>query len=431
MRGALYSLASSLTLKANELAGRGTAFDARVGTPLDLRKKARQLCYEYLVRYPDDADADEVLFTLASIALEADQLDEAIGLLQRGAKAHPKSEWLDDFLYLEGYAWFEKRERDKALALLEQVATGTFPNEQGRLVESPSRELALFLQGQIHHAAGDPERALELYGKVAERFNEAREASDYFQAKKLQLPEVNLVKPKEPSRLKLSVRNLEKADVTVYQVDLMRLYLLRKSLSDMGNVQLFGIAPIHEEELDLRRLGKFRDHEIDLALPMRKGGAYLVLVQSGEFRTSGLLLRTDLEIEAQERTAESRLRVNVKRDGVFLPQAQVKVVGSRDGRIRSGETDLRGVYVADDLRGKATVLVKDGESYAFYRSTANFGPAPRQQQMREQLKQMEKSRFDALQQNDLQNLRMQNKARDQLKQLFDNRQKGVEIRRSK
>ncbi|PIE24335.1 MAG: hypothetical protein CSA62_03375 [Planctomycetota bacterium] len=431
VRGALYSLASSLTLKASELEARSSAYDPRVGTSLDLRQRARQLCYEYLVRYPGDADADEVLFTLASIALEADHLDEAIALLRRGAKAHPQSEWLDDFLYLEGYAWFEKREREKALRLLDRVVTEKFRNAKGRLVQSPSRDLALFLQGQIYHAAGNPERALKLYSQVKKRFNEAREASDFFQAKRLKLPEFHLVKPNEPSRMKLKLRNLERAKLIVYQVDLMRLYLLRKSLSDMGEVQLFGIAPIHEEELDLKHLAKYREHEIELSLPMRESGAFLVLVQSGALRSSGLLLRTNLEVEAQERVAESRLRVNVKRDGVFLPQAQVKVVGSRDGRIRSGETDLRGIYIADDLRGKATVLVKDGESYAFYRSVANFGPLPRQQQIQQESRRKSKGSFDALQMNSLQNIRMQNSARQQLKGLFLNPQKGVEIRRSK
>jgi tetratricopeptide (TPR) repeat protein len=432
VRGALYSLATALNLEAKELAGSGRAYDPRIGTPLELRRKARQLCYEYLLRYPEDADADEVLFTLASIAIEAEQLDEAIELLQRGAKAHPESDWLDDFLYLEGYAWFEKREREKALALLERVATEEFKNASGRMVKSDSRELALFLQGQIHHAAGDPVRALELYDKVKESFVEAREASDYFRDKELSLPEVKLVKPGEASSLELKARNLGKATVTVYQVDLMRLYLLRKSLSDMGNVQLFGIAPIHSEERDLTSLARFKEHEVKLELPMKDAGAYLVLVRAGELKTSGLLLRTDLEIEAQERPSEARLRVNVKRDGVFLPQADVKVVGAQDGKIRSGETDLRGIYVADDLRGRATVLVKDGESYAFYRSESRFGASPRQQmQQRSNFKQQQKGRFDALRQNMEYNDALQNKARDQLRQLFDNRQKGVEIRRSK
>ena len=202
----------------------------------------------------------------------------------------------------------------------------------------------------------------------------------------------------------------------------------------MGDVQLFGIAPIHRKSIDLRKLAAFRDHEVELRLPMKDAGAYLVLVRAKELKTSGLLLRTDLEIEAQERTAESRLRVNVKREGVFLPQAQVKVVGSRDGRIRSGETDLRGVYVADDLRGQATVLVKDGESYAFYRSRSQFGgspPKPQQRKNKQQQQLKSKDRFDPMGGNSLQNFKLQNEAREQLKQLYFNDQKGVEIRRSK
>jgi hypothetical protein len=52
-------------------------------------------------------------------------------------------------------------------------------------------------------------------------------------------------------------------------------------------------------------------------------------------------------------------------------------------------------------------------------------------QQRSNFKQQQKGRFDALRQNMEYNDALQNKARDQLRQLFDNRQKGVEIRRSK
>ena len=44
------------------------------------------------------------------------------------------------------------------------------------------------------------------------------------------------------------------------------------------------------------------------------------------------------------------------------------------GRFKSGETDLRGVFVADGLRGKATVIAKAGEArYAFHRGERWLG----------------------------------------------------------
>ena len=437
MRGALYALAQRLNAKATQLSQQGGPIDERVGSPLELNREARRLCYEFLMRYPDDADADEVLFTLASIALEAEQLDEALELLGNASSAYPDSTWLDDILYIEGYAWFLKGEHEKALAKLRRVAEEDFPIGNGKKGKSPSRWLAVFLQGQIHHAAGKPALALELYKKVQKRYTEAREATDYFKAKRLALPEVSLAGAKEASKFELSWRNLSEVEFTVYKVDLMRLYLLRKSLSDMGKVQLFGIAPIHRQKVTLAEGEDYLDHKRMITLPMKEQGAYLVLARAGELRSSGLLLRSDLKIEVQELDLESRIRVNVKRDGKYLPKALVKVVGEHDGKIRSGKTDLRGIFVADDLQGRATVLVKHGEDYAFYRSKSAFGFATpltstkRPSKGRFKAKKNLKQKFDALLMNQRSNaLNMQQRGK-QLQDLYQNKQRGVELGRTK
>ena len=54
-------------------------------------------------------------------------------------------------------------------------------------------------------------------------------------------------------------------------------------------------------------------------------------------------------------------------DGGWAGAAHVKVVGSGDGRIRSGETDLRGIFVADGLRGRATVRMSTEDIMALTR----------------------------------------------------------------
>jgi len=62
--------------------------------------------------------------------------------------------------------------------------------------------------------------------------------------------------------------------------------------------------------------------------------------------------------------------------GGYRPGVHVKAIGSADSEFRSGETDLRGIYVADNLRGKATVIAREGDSrYAFFRGSAWLGAA--------------------------------------------------------
>ena len=56
-----------------------------------------------------------------------------------------------------------------------------------------------------------------------------------------------------------------------------------------------------------------------------------------------------------------------RRDDKYLPDVHVKVIGSGNEDFVSGQTDLRGVFVADGIRGGATVIALAGPSrYAFY-----------------------------------------------------------------
>ena len=54
----------------------------------------------------------------------------------------------------------------------------------------------------------------------------------------------------------------------------------------------------------------------------------------------------------------------------FLPKVQVKVIGSDNPQFISGETDLRGVFVAEGPNGVITAVARKGTNqYAFYRGT--------------------------------------------------------------
>lgn len=89
-----------------------------------------------------------------------------------------------------------------------------------------------------------------------------------------------------------------------------------------------------------------------------------------------MVLITPLKIEAQEDTVSGRVRANVldTAKGGYRPEVHVKAIGSADNEFRSGETDLRGLFIADNLRGKATVIAREGASrYAFFRGTTWLG----------------------------------------------------------
>ncbi len=66
----------------------------------------------------------------------------------------------------------------------------------------------------------------------------------------------------------------------------------------------------------------------------------------------------------------------------YVNAVHVKVIGSRNEDFVSGETDLRGIFVADAIQGTSMVIAEaEGGRYAFFRGAQELGepPAPAQQ----------------------------------------------------
>ncbi len=219
--------------------------------------------------------------------------------------------------------------------------------------------------------------------------------------------------------VEIAYRNVKTAVLQVYRVDLMKLALVEKNLTQITSVNLAGIKPIMEQTVSL---GDGHDYvekstrvELDLSAMLTKPGeaaggngsggnagdgegegadanghdgtgAYLVICRGDDLFASGLVLVTPLAVEVQEDTASQRARVNVvdaiNRGG--LKNVHVKVIGSEMSRFIDGDTDLRGVFVADSVAGYPTAIARDeGGRFAFYRSPsavlAMAQPEPRQE----------------------------------------------------
>src|SRR5262249_18032767 len=60
-----------------------------------------------------------------------------------------------------------------------------------------------------------------------------------------------------------------------------------------------------------------------------------------------------------------------------VAKVSVKVIGTDNPTFLSGQTDLRGVYVAEGVRGQVTAVARrESAQYAFYRGTTHVGPPP-------------------------------------------------------
>lgn len=376
---ATYALAQRVYAKAPEAAADTRLREAKVNR-VDLIRRALAMLDNFLTGYPDDPAADQASFSLANALLDLDAYQEAIDACNRYAVRFAESDYLDSYWYIIGYCHYARGEHKQALEMCHKVAEAKrLEKTTGRRVESPNKWQAIYILGQIHHSLGEAVAAIREYERVKDRFEDARQAILYFSRKEISLPEVTTFKPGDAVSVDLKFRNVAACDATVYKIDLLKFSLLRRSLGDITNINLSGIRPYHEAKIKLGDGQDYRDRTTKLEFPLKDEGAYLVVCRGDDLHASGLVLVTPLAVEVQEETDSGRVRATV-RDRVkdkYVHDVHVKVIGSRNADFTSGETDLRGVFVADSIQGKSMVIAQaESGRYAFFRGATELGPPP-------------------------------------------------------
>ena len=105
----------------------------------------------------------------------------------------------------------------------------------------------------------------------------------------------------------------------------------------------------------------------------------MIVARGENLHTSGLVLITPLEVEIHEDATSGRVRTTVKdtKKDTYISDVHIKVIGSSNKDFTSGDTDLRGVFVADGIQGTSTVIAQsDTGSYAFYRGEQLLAQSP-------------------------------------------------------
>ncbi|MCA9186803.1 MAG: tetratricopeptide repeat protein, partial [Planctomycetales bacterium] len=347
-------------------------------TRVDLVRKALVMLNGFLSAYPQDPGADPAAFSLVTGLLELEQFASAIEACQRAIERYPDTHELDRFWYTIGYCHFAQGNHQEALGVCQKVSEMEVKEPStGRMVPSDERFRALYILGQIHHSLGEAAQAIARYQQVIDRFSDAREAIEYFTRQSIAVPEVTSVDPGKPPTLEIQFRNIRECELRVYRIDLMKFGLMQRDLNEITKINLAGIRPYHERSLQFGDGKDYRDRTEEVTLPLEEEGAYLVVCRGDELHASGMMLVTPLKLEIQEESSAGRVRATV-RDSVadrYVPKTHVKVIGSRNDTFQSGESDLRGVFVADDIRGEATVIAQAATGqYAFYRGREFLGP---------------------------------------------------------
>ncbi len=373
---ATYALAGEVYGSAKSAAANEKLKKANV-TRVNLIAANIQMFDHFLSTWPKDPAADEAAFSMANSYLDLEQFKAVIARCRQFVLRYPQSKLRDSFWYIIGYSQFALGEHQEALKTCEKVAEATRKDAAtGVEMASANKWEAIYIMGQIYHSLGEPSKAIDEYKKVESRFPDANEAIDFFTRKGISLPEVSTIRPKEPKSVSLKYRNIKSAQVKVYRIDLMKFGLMQRNLDRITAINLAGIKPYHELTLKLGNGRDYQDREKPLTLPLKEEGAYLVVCRGENLYSSGLVLISPFELEVQEDAVSGRVRVTVKNavTDQYAADVHVKTIGSANSQFVSGETDLRGIFIADAIQGTSTVIAKhEPNLYAFYRGQKVLG----------------------------------------------------------
>jgi alpha-2-macroglobulin len=379
VQSALLSLAGAIESKAND-ASLVAALEEEGLSVAELHDMALDRLEEFLANHPEHPRAPEALLTLATLWLDLDQRENTVTLCETLRRCHESSPLVSEAIYTQAYAHFLMGEDEAALTLCGELIEGEFPTASGVLAQSPNRPQAQYITAQIRHAQGDPAAAIDAYRIVEDRFPDAAQAIAHFTRRDLGLPEITSHSEGEAATVEITSRNLDEVHLRVYRVDLMTLYLIRRNLDQIVDIDLAGITPSLDQTVAIGATDDYADFDTEVDLGVEETGAYLVVAAAENLMASGLVLITDIEVEVQEDPTSGRVRANVTdAEGHPLADADVRVIGQGNEAFSSGETDRRGIFVADGIQGTATVLVRADDQFAFHRGVqplgaAGFGP---------------------------------------------------------
>ncbi|MFO1008970.1 MAG: MG2 domain-containing protein [Planctomycetota bacterium] len=335
-----------------------------------------QRLQRFLSMHPKDPLAPEAGLNLVNAYFGIEDYERTSALGRELAAVYTERKYADAFLYAAAVAdWYRGRD-DDARKLLWPISSSTWKDESGVEQHSPNRDLAFYILAQIHHARKEFADAAKYYGAVETLFADAHDTLLALREKSLTLPEITTARPGERVELVLGHRNVTSADLLVYPVDLMTLYLREKTLANVAGIELAGISPTLRRTVELPHDAQLRAREEKVELALKEPGAYLVIARGDERHATGLVLVSDLELDVREDVDAGRLRVQLQRlsDASFVRGADVKVVGSSSRSIVAGKTDPRGLFQADGVAGTSTVIARLGErEYAFFRGRRALG----------------------------------------------------------
>lgn len=176
------------------------------------------------------------------------------------------------------------------------------------------------------------------------------------QSKALAVRTERVYRTGEAPKVRLTLRNLEAVTLRYWTLDLKDYFEKRATTSGLESLEVSVISPDKEWEHKVEGYKRFKEMKIDLELPAREPGAYVVTAHAGTQEATTVVLVSDLALIARAGRKAATVLVQNQRTGEIVENPTVRIAA--DGKhLKDG--------FGDTTAGRLSFLVESGGHLAF------------------------------------------------------------------
>lgn len=287
--------------------------------------------------YPEKKLTEKAILALIQFYRNSGQFEKAITKIRTFLKRFPQYQEANQIHYELGELLYETAQYDEALQEMRQFISKTIENPrlraQGRL-----------LLGKIYQVKGQYRDAVEQF-RYSSQLREAQSLLAELRSANLSVPKLVKVPLEQVYLYPIQVRNFKELTLSVYPLNLIKLFEQTGGLRELKKLDLTGVVPIQYANIEMNELPYETveyTHQFQPFLP----GAYLIQVTNGKLTAYTIVLVTNLKASISRFGSNLRLSLT-NETSEPVRHAQIRFLIQDE--VFRGATNIRGIW---DIKGK-------------------------------------------------------------------------------
>ncbi|MBI2922714.1 MAG: tetratricopeptide repeat protein [Planctomycetes bacterium] len=319
--------------------------------------KAIATLEDFLKRFPDSPRWPEVRQQIADVRFEGAQRAfarkdwaAARAAAQEFTALHPTDGRAASMSYRVGATLKEEKKFKEAVEAWMKTAAKYPAHDEGHQARFSAAEL-------MAAELDDFETAMKELPKVGGSWNpQAQQLLRKLQDKALAMQAERVFNGVETPVVKLTVRNVETVKMRYWSLDLKDYFEKKASTGGLESLEVSIIAPDKEWEVPVKDFRRFKEMKLDVELPKKEPGAYVVWASAGVLEAKTVVVVSDLAMIARAGRAGATVIVQNQRTGERVENVTIRTAA--DGKHLKG-------WTPETRAAALSFLVESGGHLAF------------------------------------------------------------------